>query len=154
MLITRLKLKNWRNFRDVDIGLSPRSYLIGANAAGKSNFLDVFRFLRTVAQVDGGGLQKALKDRSGLSKLRSLHARTDPEVSIEVELSDSPEDPTPRWSYTLAFKSEGKLPLTARRSFIALSILSLLMNEILSNIASGNNSFDRCNAAPKETSCL
>ncbi|WP_449370138.1 AAA family ATPase [Thiomonas sp.] len=46
MQITRLKLKNWRNFRAVDTPLSPRAYLIGANASGKSNLLDVFRFLR------------------------------------------------------------------------------------------------------------
>ena len=108
MLITRVKLKNWRNFRDVDIALGPRAYMIGANASGKSNFLDVFRFLRTIAQTEGGGLQKALKDRGGLTKLRSLHARKDPEVRIEIELSDSLSDSAPTWCYTLAFKSEGK----------------------------------------------
>ncbi|HYF42373.1 MAG TPA: AAA family ATPase [Ramlibacter sp.] len=108
MLVTRLKLKNWRNFRDVDVRLGPRGYVIGANASGKSNLLDVFRFLRTIAQSEGGGLQKALKDRGGLSKLRSLHARTDPEVRIEVDVSESEEDRTPDWRYVLAFKSEGK----------------------------------------------
>ena len=108
MLITRLKLKNWRNFRDVDVKLRPRGYLIGANASGKSNFLDVFRFLRTIAQSEGGGLQKALKDRGGLTKLRSLHARKDPEVRIEIELSESAADSAATWRYVLAFKSEGK----------------------------------------------
>lgn len=108
MLITRLKLKNWRNFRDVDVELGPRGYLIGANASGKSNLLDVFRFLRTIAQAEGGGLQKALKDRGGLSKLRSLHARTDPEVRIQVDVSEDVDDGVPVWRYILAFKSEGK----------------------------------------------
>ena len=89
MLITRIKLKNWRNFREVDIPLDARAYLIGANASGKSNLLDVFRFLRSLAQTDGGGLQKAIKERGGLSKVRSLHARKDPEVRIEVVLEDS-----------------------------------------------------------------
>lgn len=108
MLITRLKLKNWRNFRSVDIKLANRSYLIGANASGKSNFLEVFRFLRTIAQSDGGGLQKAIKDRGGITKLRSLHARKDPEVRIEIELSETAISEQPKWQYTLAFKSEGK----------------------------------------------
>lgn len=108
MLVTRLKLKNWRNFRDVDVPLGPRGYVIGANAAGKSNLLDVFRFLRTIAQSDGGGLQKALKERGGLSKLRSLHARREPEVRIEVDVSEAADDETPLWRYVLAFKAEGK----------------------------------------------
>jgi predicted ATPase len=82
--------------------------VIGANASGKSNLLDVFRFLRTIAQSEGGGLQKALKERGGLSKLRSLHARRDPEVRIEVEISEEQDDDVPMWRYVLAFKSEGK----------------------------------------------
>lgn len=108
MQLTRLKLKNWRNFREIDIPLGLRTYVIGANASGKSNLLDVFRFLRTLAQTEGGGLQKALKDRGGLTKLRSLHARRDPEVRIEVELSDSEKDSVDNWRYVLALKTEGK----------------------------------------------
>lgn len=108
MLFTNLKLKNWRNFSTVDVPLGPRVYLIGANAAGKSNLLDVFRFLRTVAQSEGGGLQKALKERGGIKKLRSLHARTDTEVRIEVEIAESMDEGSERWRYMLAFKPEGK----------------------------------------------
>lgn len=107
MVIDRLTLKNWRNFRDADLPLRARTYVIGANATGKSNLLDVFRFLRTLAQTDGGGLQKALKERGGPSKLRCLHARRDSEIlRIEVALSTSPQEDATRWRYTLAFKSE------------------------------------------------
>jgi predicted ATPase len=107
MLITRIKLKNWRNFKKVDANLRERVYVIGPNASGKSNLLDVIRFLRDVAKPEGGGLQKAVKDRGGITKLRSLLARKDPEVSIEVELSDR-VDTDPLWSYKIAFRSEGK----------------------------------------------
>lgn len=107
MLITRLKLKNWLNFKKVDVALRERVYVIGPNASGKSNLLDVLRFLRDVAKPEGGGLQKAVKDRGGITKLRSLQARSDPEVSIEIELSERVDEP-PAWRYLLAFKSEGK----------------------------------------------
>jgi predicted ATPase len=108
MLITRLKLKNWRNFREVDIPLRDRTYLLGANASGKSNLLDVFRFLRDVSKSQGGGLQKAVTDRGGIPKLRCLHARQDPEVRIEVYVANNADDEVPLWRYVLAFKPEGK----------------------------------------------
>ena len=107
MLITRIRLKNWRNFRDLDVPLREVSYVLGPNAAGKSNLLDAIRFLRDVSKPKGGGLQTAVSERGGLSKLRCLHARRDPEVLIEVWLSES-ADGSEEWRYLLAFKSEGK----------------------------------------------
>ena len=110
MWITRLKLKNWRNFKQIDIALRDRVYLIGPNASGKSNLLDVFRFLRDIAKTSGGGLQKAVRDRQGMTKLRCLQARTDPEVAIEVALAESLDSPMAEWTYAIGFKSEGKGP--------------------------------------------
>ncbi len=107
MFITRLKLKNWRNFRALDIPLRDISYLLGPNASGKSNLLDVFRFLRDISKPRGGGLQTAVSDRYGITKVRCLHARRDPEVLIEVELAES-ADGAARWKYALGFKPEGK----------------------------------------------
>jgi len=101
MLVTRIKLKNWRNFRDLDIPLRDVTYLLGPNASGKSNLLDAFRFLRDVSKPKGGGLQTAVADRGGISKLRCLHARRDPEVLIEIELASSPDAP-PEWRYSSA----------------------------------------------------
>jgi predicted ATPase len=108
MYITYLKLKNWRNFRDAEMNLVQIAYIIGPNAAGKSNLLDVFRFLRDICKPQGGGLQKAVKDRDGISKLRCLHARRDPEVRIELHFSERLDDPVPSWKYILGFKPEGK----------------------------------------------
>lgn len=108
MEITRLKLKNWRNFRTVDVRLRETSYVLGPNASGKSNLLDAFRFLRDLSKPNGGGLQAAVHDRGGITKLRCLHARRDTEVLVDVEVSASADDPTPAWRYVLGFKPEGK----------------------------------------------
>ena len=104
MIVRNLKLRNWRNFREADVPLAETTYLLGANAAGKSNLLDVFRFLRDISKAQGGGLQKAIADRGGISKLRCLHARSAPEVSIELEIEAGDNN----WNYTIAFKPEGK----------------------------------------------
>lgn len=108
MQVTRVKLKNWRNFRSFDAPMRDITYILGPNAAGKSNLLDVFRFLRDVSKPAGGGLQAAVIARGGISKLRCLHARRDPEVCIDVELSGSSDDQVPNWRYVLGFKPEGK----------------------------------------------
>lgn len=108
MYIKQVTLKNWRNFRNAEGELSQVSYILGANAAGKSNFLDVFRFLRDIAKSEGGGLQKAVNDRGGVSKLRCLHARNDTEVRIEVSFVEKLEDQEISWKYILGFKPEGR----------------------------------------------
>jgi predicted ATPase len=107
MQITHIKLKNWLNFRKVEVDLAESTYLIGPNASGKSNFLDVFRFLRTIASPSGGGLLKAVAERGGLKKLRCLQARRDTEVRIEVHVVSGSGEAQATYLYTLAFKSEG-----------------------------------------------
>jgi len=108
MLISNIRLKNWRNFQTLDLPLRDVSYVLGANAAGKSNLLDALRFLRDVSKTKGGGFQAAIAERGGISKVRCLHARRDPEVEIDIELCDQLDQETPTWRYVLAFKPEGK----------------------------------------------
>ena len=108
MLLSHIRLKNWRNFRSLDVPLRNVTYVLGPNASGKSNLLDALRFLRDVSKHQGGGLQAAIAQRDGISKVRCLHARRDPEVEIDIELSHELDQATPTWRYVLAFKPEGK----------------------------------------------
>lgn len=81
MIVSHITLKNWRNFQSVDVDMGNRVFLVGPNASGKSNFLDVFRFLRDITNP-GGGLQKAISDRGGIPKIRCLAARRESDVEI------------------------------------------------------------------------
>lgn len=105
MIISRLRLKNWRNFSGMDVPLRQRQFIVGPNASGKSNLLDVFRFLRDIAKSEGGGFQKAVKNRGGLSKLRCLSARRDPEIIVDVELAEA-MDTESIWRYAIGIKQE------------------------------------------------
>lgn len=111
----RLRLENWRNFEKAEVELQPRVFLVGPNASGKSNLLDVFRFLRDIVSV-GGGFQGAVRNpRGGVSKIRSLSARRYPNVSIEVAIG-SEEEPD-LWEYKLAFTQDNlRRPLIHRES--------------------------------------
>lgn len=104
MIISCLILKNWRNFVDINVEFGERVFFVGPNASGKSNLLDVFRFLRDIAKP-GGGLQKAVDDRGGLSKIRCLAARRHPDVEIEVYLSE-PSEERHIWRYAIGIKQE------------------------------------------------
>lgn len=101
MYISRIKLENWKNFKEVEASLGNRVFLIGANASGKSNLLDAIRFLRDVAN---DGLEKAVFDaRVGVSAIRCLAARSYSNIDVEVEMV---EDGESRWRYRLSINQD------------------------------------------------
>lgn len=105
MFVSRLRLCNWKNFQDIDVKIAERCFVIGANATGKSNFLDALRFLRDIVN-QGGGLQYAVASRGGVTKIRCLSARTHTNVRIEVDLNQEGEV-NPKWRYVIDFRHTG-----------------------------------------------
>lgn len=103
MQLTRIRLTNYKNFPSVDVPLMARAFIVGPNASGKSNLLDAVRFLRDIS-VDEGGLQRAVQDRNGFSAIRSLHARKQADVGIEIHVGDAEEGQTV-WQYRLVIRS-------------------------------------------------
>ncbi len=49
-MIRSLSLHQFKNFRDATLHLGPFTVLIGANASGKSNIRDAFRFLHGIGR--------------------------------------------------------------------------------------------------------
>lgn len=104
MRISRLELRNWKNFRNVEISDLPEVvYVIGPNASGKSNLLDALTFLGDATRPEGGGLRQAVRKRGGMGQVRCLHAKSEADVKIEVDLSD--ENDNLLWTYSLTFRS-------------------------------------------------
>ena len=105
MRITHLAASNWRNFKNVEFDVGERLFVVGPNAVGKSNLLDVFRFLADIAG-QGGGLASAIERRGGLGKVRSLFSRTNARgrLVVDVTLQDGEDS----WRYRLSVKGEGK----------------------------------------------
>ena len=103
MQITHVTAHNWRNFKHLDVAVADRLLIVGPNAAGKSNLLDLFRFLGDISRK-GGGLAAALESRGGLSRARCLFARNNHkgELAIMVDLRDGEDE----WRYELAIKGE------------------------------------------------
>jgi predicted ATPase len=100
-----IRLQNWKNFARIEVDLQNRVFLVGPNAAGKSNLLDVFRFLRDLPSP-GGGFQEAIRRRGGVSAIRCLAARRYPDIELRVVVE--PPQANTRWEYELAFKQDAQ----------------------------------------------
>lgn len=98
-----IHLENWRNFARIETELQRRVFLVGPNASGKSNLLDVFRFLHELVSV-GGGFREAVRRRGGVSRLRCLAARNPSDVVVTVDIGD--DDNVTRWHYELRFTQD------------------------------------------------
>ena len=57
MSISRLRVSNFKSFEEIDVELGAFNVVVGANASGKSNFTDIFRFLR---DIRSSGLENAI----------------------------------------------------------------------------------------------
>jgi len=62
-MITKLKLTNFKSFKEAEINFGPVSVLVGANATGKSNVRDALRFLHGIAR--GYNLAEIIGEKYG-----------------------------------------------------------------------------------------
>ena len=104
MRLKSISIKNWKNFRSLHCEINSRLFIVGANASGKSNFLDALRFMRDVVK-HGGGLQYAVSQRGGISKIRCLSAREKPDIAIELKFFD---DNNIQWEYFLSLTQQSR----------------------------------------------
>ena len=69
MKIVKIKISNYRNFDDLSVRLNDFNLLVGANASGKSNFVQAFQFLRDIVNH---GLEDAISRQGGVEYLRNI----------------------------------------------------------------------------------
>ena len=98
-MITSIRLVNFKNFADETLRVGPFTVIVGANASGKSNIRDAFRFLHgigrgyTLAEIlggkYGGGGQREWEPIRGAASEVVRFGR--PQFSLEVgfELNDT-----------------------------------------------------------------
>lgn len=51
-MLLRLRVRNFKSLRDVDVRFGPMTCFVGPNGAGKSNLFDAIQFLRALAEHD------------------------------------------------------------------------------------------------------
>lgn len=69
MAINRIRVSNFKNFKSLDVDLGKFNLVIGANGSGKSNFVQVFKFLNDIVKH---GLDDAISMQGGITYLRNI----------------------------------------------------------------------------------
>lgn len=105
-MLKRLIVKNYRSLRELDISLRPLMVLVGPNASGKSNFLDVFKFLRDFAVERN--INEAIGRRGGY---RSLVWNGDAasKITVQVRVEFGAMQPAEASDYQVQIEHEGNL---------------------------------------------
>jgi energy-coupling factor transporter ATP-binding protein EcfA2 len=81
MPIKRIHIENFKSFSEIDVELSRLNVVIGSNAAGKSNFISAFRFLRDIARH---GVVNAIAMQGGGDYLRNTKIGHERDLIVKV----------------------------------------------------------------------
>lgn len=86
MLIEHIHVRNFKSIKEATLNLEPLTVIVGANAAGKSNIINVFRFISNIITV---GIDNAIALQGGILYLTNacLKKGTPIEISFTVNLS-------------------------------------------------------------------
>jgi len=123
-MIKKIRVQNFKSLKDVTLRLGLRNVLVGPNMAGKSNLIEVFRFLTRMVMPgpDLYGLVKAVAASGGFSELvwkggdSSLIA-----ISISGELLLPPEPGSrAEWQYGISVLGDNRGGLTVQEESLWL----------------------------------
>ena len=109
--ITKVWAKNFRSIEYAELELDALTVLVGPNASGKSNLLDILSFLGDAAK---DGLESAITNRGGMESIGRRRARGrayGPEIGLQWKDQDV------RVDYSLALSNDGKSEYRVKREF-------------------------------------
>ncbi|MDI6782650.1 MAG: AAA family ATPase [bacterium] len=81
MGVKRISVTNFKSFERLEIELGKFNGLIGANASGKSNFVQIFEFLR---DISNHGLDNAVSMQGGVGYLRNINIGASENFSLKI----------------------------------------------------------------------
>ena len=85
MTISKIRIANFKSFADQTVELSDFNLLVGANASGKSNFVQAFKFLSDIAT---NGLEDAISLQGGVEYLHNYGIANNELLSFQMTIQD------------------------------------------------------------------
>ena len=83
--LQRIKITNFKSIREQELRLQPLNIFIGGNGSGKSNFINVFRFLK---EIVGQNLSGYTRKKEGADSLLHYGRKRSPEMELDVEFGE------------------------------------------------------------------
>ncbi len=84
--IHQIKLKGFKSIKSLDLKMSPINILIGANGAGKTNFISLFTFLRSLSE---GKLQTYTEKQGYANTFFHFGSKTTSKIIIDIDIGDN-----------------------------------------------------------------
>jgi len=97
-MIRSIRLRNFKSFRELDLKLGNFNVFVGANAAGKSNVLQAFKFIGDIASH---GLENAVAIQGGFKFLRNAGCDSSETVNVDIAVESTE-------NFYLPLRPEGK----------------------------------------------
>lgn len=85
-ILKKLTIKNFKSIREQTLELGPLNIFIGANGSGKSNLIEVFRFLREIVNQN---LAKYTVKQGGTDTLFHYGHRRSPQMSFRLSFDEN-----------------------------------------------------------------
>ena len=70
MSIQRIHVENFKSFSELDIELSRFNVVIGSNAAGKSNFISIFKYSCGILQNTELSMRSQCREGQNISRIQ------------------------------------------------------------------------------------
>lgn len=82
-LLNQIKLRNWKSIKDETIRLGNLNVIVGANGAGKSNLISVFRLMNAMFAIQSG-FRNFIGLAGGADSILHLGRQTSPTAEMEL----------------------------------------------------------------------
>ena len=91
MKITKIKAENFKSYKNIEIKLNNLNFIIGGNASGKSNYVNLLKFFNDIIYY---GIDDAILLQGGIKYLLNSNCRKNSSIKLNFEISFQKEQQT------------------------------------------------------------